>query len=293
MAKLGLFFFLLFWLVQQAAFGQSFAVEGVVFKHKSHEGLPFVSVGIKHSTRGTSSDAAGHFSIEAKVEDTLLFSAVGYRTLLAAAKDVKGPIYLHETSVALAPVTVTGRKKLRTASIGSLKDNTLVSMGGPNQYAMLLVPPPAVSSGELEEVSYMLQPDIRKNDRWKTAVRIRVYANDNGSPGRDLLPENLVVAVGKVAKNVTANVAAYAIVIPAEGIFIGLDFIGFFNEKGSFIPYSRHHPPLNLRIPFTKHQPSSQTFSRFFGTEWQAIQHRNNTGELLRVSAKFGAKVSY
>lgn len=276
----------------QETSGQSIRVEGVVLSQHTGEGLPFVSIGIKHSIRGTSSDTQGRFSLQAGPEDTLVFSSVGYQGLQLAAREAAGKVYLQQSEHVLREVRVKPSGKLRAGKVGNTRGKTLVSTGGTNQYAMLLVPP-ASFTGMLEEISYELQPDIRRNDRWKTAVRIRVYANANGRPGQDLLPENLVLAIGKAEKQVVADVAAYAVVVPPEGVFVGLDLLGFFDETNTFIPYSRQVRPQNTRIPFTLHKEPYDTYHRFFGTEWQPVRHRHSSGQLVQVSARFSAKVLY
>ncbi|HKH60211.1 MAG TPA: TonB-dependent receptor plug domain-containing protein, partial [Flavitalea sp.] len=58
------------------AFGQSRYITGTV-RDNQGEPIPFTSVSIKGTQKGTTSDANGNFRIEAKTGDVLVFTAVG------------------------------------------------------------------------------------------------------------------------------------------------------------------------------------------------------------------------
>ncbi len=53
-------------------------VAGYVFEESSGEPLPYVNVYVKRTRRGTITDTAGYFIIQAKINDTLTFSSLGY-----------------------------------------------------------------------------------------------------------------------------------------------------------------------------------------------------------------------
>ncbi|MEO7044174.1 MAG: SusC/RagA family TonB-linked outer membrane protein [Ferruginibacter sp.] len=78
MRKLSIVFFLLM-LIQQSSFAQARTISGKVV---SNENLPMnsVSVIVKGTKVGTSTDGTGHFSLSANPGDVLLVSAVGYST---------------------------------------------------------------------------------------------------------------------------------------------------------------------------------------------------------------------
>ncbi|MEO6882539.1 MAG: carboxypeptidase-like regulatory domain-containing protein [Bacteroidia bacterium] len=54
---------------------------GVAVDHDSLKPIPFVSIMIKHSNRGTISDYFGYFSFVAETNDTIEFNALGYRKI--------------------------------------------------------------------------------------------------------------------------------------------------------------------------------------------------------------------
>lgn len=79
--QLGLFVFLLFSL---ASYGQDkektlIQFSGVVVSGDDLEPISFTSIMIQNTHRGTISDYYGYFSFVAEVNDTILFSSIGYK----------------------------------------------------------------------------------------------------------------------------------------------------------------------------------------------------------------------
>lgn len=53
-------------------------IAGYVFEESSGEPLPYVNVYVKRTRSGTITDTAGYFMLNAKMNDTLTFSSLGY-----------------------------------------------------------------------------------------------------------------------------------------------------------------------------------------------------------------------
>lgn len=77
----------------QAMRNELIQLSGIVTNADSSEGLPLVSIGIKHSSKGTLTDESGYFSMVVKRTDTIVFSFIGYKTtefvLPAVVKGIK------------------------------------------------------------------------------------------------------------------------------------------------------------------------------------------------------------
>jgi CarboxypepD_reg-like domain len=88
----------------ETAFGQ---VSGQV---KDSEGIPLpgVSIRIKGTTKGTSSDSLGKYQLQASQLDTLEFGFVGFEQIKMAIKDIKEPIIMQESPVILGDLEVVG-----------------------------------------------------------------------------------------------------------------------------------------------------------------------------------------
>jgi hypothetical protein len=271
--------------------GQTLSISGTVMKTGSSEVLPFVTIAVQGTTRGTITDEQGHFTLETNADDSVIFSSVGFIKIIVPSKQVGDTTYLDEESKLLNEVVVSSTKRMKKIDIGNLKDKTVVATGGANQYAKLFANEVG-SEGVLESLVLNFQPEAKKYGRYMTSIMIHVYQNAKGLPGADVLLEKVIVPIKENQKVVSVELSKYGIVFPAEGLFVGLDFIGYYDDAGIFSPYSRLKTPANLRIEFASAE-SADTFSKFFGTSWRKVLHSDRDGRKNTVSAKFGIRVSY
>jgi TonB-dependent starch-binding outer membrane protein SusC len=131
MIKFRLIYYLLFVALPWSALGQTgFAVSGTVTDAQKMA-LPGVSVIIKGTTKGTTTDADGNFSLKAEsAESVLVFSFVGYRSQeVRVADQTSFAIALEEDISTLQEVVVIGygdvKKSDLTGSVATLKGDNL------------------------------------------------------------------------------------------------------------------------------------------------------------------------
>jgi hypothetical protein len=106
-----LFLIILFLGICGLACGQE-VMRGIVVDSASLDALPSVNIQIKNTTRGTTTDDKGNFSIVANRTDTLVFSSLGYLTLqLPLALYEPGMIRLSEKYTLLKAVTVNDYRR--------------------------------------------------------------------------------------------------------------------------------------------------------------------------------------
>jgi hypothetical protein len=82
-------------------------IRGMVVDSATFAALPYVSVQVKNTLRGTTTDIHGSFSIQAKETDTLTFSLVGYERMEFPLFGYEaGMIRMREQPTLLAPVII-------------------------------------------------------------------------------------------------------------------------------------------------------------------------------------------
>lgn len=121
---------------------QNISVTGVVTDASTGEPIPFAFCQVKGSTKGSSSDADGRYSIPVPSDGTIIFSSMGYEQKEVA---VKGKttinVALTPDSQLLEGVVVTGMQKmdrrLFTGSTAKLDANRRRSMVSPMSAAPL------------------------------------------------------------------------------------------------------------------------------------------------------------
>src|SRR5690606_17308740 len=94
-------------LMSNCLFGQSTTVSGTV-TDMATDPLPGVSVVLKGTNTGTTTDFNGSFSIDVNIGDTLIFSYIGFKTQEAVVTTDSVNIYLQEDLEMLDEVVVIG-----------------------------------------------------------------------------------------------------------------------------------------------------------------------------------------
>lgn len=108
---------------------QQMDIKGVV-SDQSGEPLPGVSISVKGTTSGTITDMSGHFTIQAKKGNILVFSYIGYQKLEQKVLENSMKITLSENAVEVDEVVVTAlgirkEKKALAYSVTEVKSDEL------------------------------------------------------------------------------------------------------------------------------------------------------------------------
>ncbi|MGJ1314963.1 carboxypeptidase-like regulatory domain-containing protein, partial [Sphingobacterium multivorum] len=102
-------------------------IKGKVQDAKTGEGVSGVSVTVKGSVKGTTSDGQGNFALQAKIGDVLVVSSIGYRTNeVKVIGNAPIDIRLSATEDQLEEVIVVGygtqKKSEVTSAVASVKE---------------------------------------------------------------------------------------------------------------------------------------------------------------------------
>lgn len=107
------------------AFAQNMTVTGTVTATDDPQGIPGVFVMVKGTSNGTSTDANGQYSIQAKQGAVLVFSMLGYTTqevTVAASSKVDVILQSETTLLGEAVVTALGMKREKKALTYAVQD---------------------------------------------------------------------------------------------------------------------------------------------------------------------------
>ncbi|NJB71952.1 iron complex outermembrane receptor protein [Saonia flava] len=91
-----------------AAFGQTVTISGVVTDGATADPLPGVSVVLKGTSTGTSTDFDGNYQIEANMGDVLIFSYIGFERIEITVTSTNHNVSLNEDLQRLDEVVVIG-----------------------------------------------------------------------------------------------------------------------------------------------------------------------------------------
>ncbi|MCU0383907.1 MAG: carboxypeptidase-like regulatory domain-containing protein [Cyclobacteriaceae bacterium] len=273
-----------------ALIGQTIKIEGSIKNQSSLKGLPFCSIAIKGTSKGTISTESGEFSLSADKKDTIVISSIGFKQKVLAAENMPRLIFLEESITELNELTIRANRKFKRKTIGN-KSKSRYLFGGYNQYAFL-IQNTIKEVGIIKNITIHLQPNIDKDNRFETVLRIRFYENDNNSPGADLLSNNIIIRIKENSKTISLDVSKYGIELPLIGNFVGIDLLGTYDLEGKFIPYNTNFKPVNIRLRFSE-EANHITLSKFFGTDWRKVQYPGRDGNTNNVSALITAEINY
>ncbi|MEI7586712.1 carboxypeptidase-like regulatory domain-containing protein [Runella sp.] len=248
-------------------------VIGLVLNKQNGTPVPFAVITDEKKHWGTNSDENGQFIIEnTSIGDTLVVACLGYfeYKIPFSKWEESTTVYLIEKSIKLSEVVVENKRKKHKIWLGSLEKKTTFITGqlahNEIQEMALLIPNYLQVDGYIEKVGFWI-------DRFgapKTPFRVRVYKNNNGFPGEDLLIENLITHAKSGNRWFDIEIGKYNIPFPNEGFFIAMEWINTKNPKYAF---KVEFPNKVMKTYYGQHIGKTKEFNEYNG------RIRNNNGD--------------
>lgn len=206
-------------------------LKGKILESDSLLPLAYASISIKNFSSGSIGDINGNFELELEDKnfyDTLVFSSMGYGHIVLPVKDFidrkSKTIILKPISYELPPAKVSS-KDFKKVIMGNRKNipNGSLYLDTHGQQAALEIENKENINGKILALNYYLSP----KGNTEAPFRVRLYLKDSvtGGPGKDLLPEILVVKPDVKKGWFAVNVSEYHIEVPSEGFFIAMEGI--------------------------------------------------------------------
>lgn len=314
-----LIYFIFFFTFSQLA-GQT-----VVFiDAETKEPVSFATISFGNGL-GTYANVDGEFNFPKKLYsdvDTLFISALGYANLELLTENLLPEYAMTPTTDELDEIIITAprtgrfkRHEIKAISHNEYHNSWMQTLESeiavlvnrvdnkPSQLATVLLP-----INVTEEVAGKKIP-VRQ---FSTMMRVKIYENSNGLPGRELPYGNIVFIVNEKEKNNSyeLDVTHRNIFVPENGIFISVQVLGPTDRQGNLIQtkvYNEYETPRGIEripisfrplLPLTNQISGEKTFVRriFFNEKkWQPFNFDYNpNSELLRKGYKnygLGAKL--
>src|SRR5690606_8596054 len=195
----------------------------------------------------------GYFSFQEKQAFTV--SMLGYKSLTVTQEDFKEVILLETESLLLDEVTITKKSgKLKIVKQKPYwKNSTWLDAYTPqigNEIAVL-IPNEKKQEITLSKISVPIATnpfrifDKQSKNIFKqfeelpyAIVRIRFYANENDSPSELLYSDEIIATIHNFNEKFSEiDLESHTIDIPENGLFIGIEFIGFADKNQKYVYY--------------------------------------------------------
>ncbi|TAH18987.1 MAG: hypothetical protein EAZ08_10020 [Cytophagales bacterium] len=223
--------------------------------NESNVSLPYVSVFLLNKVNnGTFTDKDGVFKLNVYPEDTLCISHIGYTSVKISVNDIGKTLLLKPNVLYLKETTIRSKKlKSFSKKIGLNSEKVSGMFCGMDKYAMF-VKNPLYREGSIK--SMYCKVYHAKDSKFKNLniqLRVRIYSKNkiNPYPNKDILQENIPIIIKYNQNNLAIDLSKYNIPFLKEGVFIGLDIIGYIDKEGNLIQNSLVDCRKNLCIKFT------------------------------------------
>lgn len=217
-----------------------------VINAQTQEAIPYAAVFSKDNKEGSYADEKGDLSFEfSQTVDTILCSAVGFgleKMTLEQALRSKS-LALHPTVMNLPDVTILSKsqKEVET-NLGYFKrfrglPTFAVHTNINNRFA-LLIKNPIGKHGWVTKLRVRFDVELSKTAAFYR-IQLRVYANDGGKPGKDLLSAIQPVDIETTQQSLTQGIPSRQLSFPLEGVFLGYDILGYTDKQGVFHTFKK------------------------------------------------------
>jgi hypothetical protein len=207
---------------------RKFSLNGMILDRETNLPISFSTIEKKGTGRGSVADHQGRFSLELKREeigDTLVFSSMGYERMEmivgSLAENGFHRIFLRPKTFELHPIEVKP-EKFKTVKMGNQGNMVRGSMyiDTHGQQTALFIENDMRVKGKIIQVQYFLS---RKGNS-EAPFRVRLYLpNASGKPGKDLLPQMVVVKPEQKSGWYTIDISEFEIDVPENGFFVAME----------------------------------------------------------------------
>lgn len=202
----------------QSVFSQ---IKGVVKDSLTGQPIPYVSIWSANENIGITSEENGTFAIPATEKTKqLIFSSLGFKKKTVSVSKAE-IVYLSSETYQLDEVVLRNKKETKIKEIGSIDSSVLEAFDSQPKIDIKYFPysPAYKKTKFIQKVGLMT--DSRIQD---ASIKIHFYSVDeNGFPGKELLPKDFIVTVNKGNKQTLFDVSKFNLTMPKNGIFVGFE----------------------------------------------------------------------
>ena len=198
-------------------FSVSAQIKGVVVD-ESNNPIPYVNIWIENENIGTTSELDGTFSLQLKnQEKNLIFSVIGFESKSINSKETQ-KVVLKSALIQLDEVVIKQKRSKQSKEIGNYES------AGFRYHMNYFVNGIYFKVSDEERMQYPFIKEIKFRTLSENKnAKIRIYLvekNEDGSPGIQLLTDEIILEVKKGNTKNTIDFSSKKIEIPKEGFFV-------------------------------------------------------------------------
>ncbi|MEI7582599.1 hypothetical protein [Runella sp.] len=203
---------------------QSFQWKGQIKSGK--EPVSFATVVVSPTLKIYNADENGAIEIDLTDSDSVSFICLSYRSAKFSAAQLKSQSEVQLQAVALQLAEVKVKNALKREWWGGQKGSKMGWSFAPGMQAAFQIQNPDKQVGKIKKVRYYIDNFVLGFDGGhRVPFRVKLYeVIASGAPGRELLPEVVVVQSDK-RKWFEVDVSQYDLQLPENGFFVGFQLL--------------------------------------------------------------------
>ena len=218
-----------FFLYTFSFFGQN-KHQGLVLDENSNP-ISFVNIISENKHTATTSDKFGKFPLNVFGTDAnIVLTAIGYKSKTVKVSEAE-TVVLKKEVLQLKEVFIEYVKNKNNIEIGGAK-----MMSFYHHHHMMATHIPAKFfkyKPQYSQTKFIKEAVILTKSRLKNATfKLRMFsANSDGSPGEDIIKDDIIVKTKKGKQKNVINLSDFKITFPTEGVFVGFEWINSNENK--------------------------------------------------------------
>lgn len=213
------------WFISLSVNAQkSFQWKGQIKSGK--EPVSFATVVVSPTLKIYNADDNGAIEIDLNESDSVSFLCLSYRSAKFSAVQLKSQSEVQLQSVAFELAEVKVKNTLNREWWGGQKGSKMGWSFAPGMQAAFQIQNPDKQVGKIKKVRYYIDNFALEFDGGhRVPFRVKLYeVSASGAPGRELLPEVVVVQSNK-RKWFEVDVSQYDLQLPENGFFVGFQML--------------------------------------------------------------------
>jgi hypothetical protein len=208
-------------------------ISGTISDGKTGQPIPYANITIEGKNIGGTTCIKGEFTINySNNNSTILISAIGYESQKVVVSGNSVYIKLEPKSYDIESVTIKPRRAKISKTLNSLKDKKT------SNYAACSVSPWIIAKHFEYSKEYSHTPFVKsvgilvKSNIMQSKFNLRlIEANDDGTPGNDILSENIIVKARLGKRVISIDLTDKHIIFPKNGIFVAVEWLMIDDNK--------------------------------------------------------------
>jgi hypothetical protein len=245
-------------LITNAAFSQN-SISGHVIDSVTNQGIPYVNIGIIKLMKGTVSDGEGLFSLSYNSEDDIVsFSAIGYESVKRSVQEL-----MDNNSVTMKPIRYELEEiSVKEKALGRIKDmgHNLKERGKSIGFGSTLLGTEIGGQIEIDRETIIYSAHFIFNHTGNDSLlfRVNLYEMENGKPGRNLIPENVLFNPLKEPGTATVDLRKFDLVTD-KTVLLSVEWVKAVSLDNQEIQDFSFRAERKIRKPNTWYRSTSLT----------------------------------